>query len=557
MKKSLLSALFAVFAVVAFGQSNFGKDYFGIGAYTKAKEYFQAQLASAPAESNYYLGEIAWHEGSPADALAFYEKGLAADPQYAFNLVGKGKTMLKENQKAAEVLFATALKSNKKNPEMQIAIARAYYENGMVDIAKAKIEVARKAKKNASCVFILEGDMFADKEKWGDAAGKYEQALYFDPANVVAAVKSAAVYESTNPSFSVEKLNTLLTAHPDYTILYRNLGRAYNAVGNYKLAIENFVKYYGEGECALEDIYRLASAYYFYYQYDKSIVLLDKGLAVQPDNFVFNRLRMYSASKTKDPNGLQYADKFFALKGNVITEDYTAYANILASAGKINEALEQYNKVLSSGSVKPETYRDLAPIYTKMGDHVKAAEMYQKCIEMAGGADVAEGMDFYSLGRSWYAAGQAAKADTLSAEKQKLALEYLGKADSAFVIVGQKSPESYIGPLWRGHTNSVLDPETKTALAKPFYEDAMAKMEKRIAEGDNVAKYRRDLIICYNYEAYYYFMKEDKANASIFCNKILAIDPNNAQAKAILEQFNPPAAPVKVVKKATSKPAAK
>jgi tetratricopeptide (TPR) repeat protein len=555
MKKHVITAFFALLATVVSAQSNFGKDYFGIGEYTKAKEYFESQLATAPAESNYYLGEIARAEGKTDAAMAYYDKGIAADALYPLNFIGKGSIILKTNQKEAELIFSTTLKKNKKNAEVNVAIARAYYQAGLRALVPIKLEIARKVAKKSPLLYIFEGDMLVAEEKNGEAAGKYEQAIYFDPTNTVAALKYAEVYALINEEAAIAKVTPVIAAHPDYTVAYRTLGRVYNSVGKYKSAIESFVKYYGDGQCDSEDLPRLASAYYFTDQFAQSVVLLDQALAKDSMNFVLNRLRMYNAAKTKDPLGVSIATRFFSIQGSTfIDKDYAAYATILADAGKFPEALEQYNKVLASSAAKPETYKELATLYSQMKDHAKAAETTQKYIDMVGGIDVAEGADYYSMGRSWYLAAQSIAKDSTDAGKL-LYKDYLVKADTAFGTVCIKSPESHIGNLWRGNANAALDPETTLGLAKPFYEKSLALLQKKLDNGTAMTNsMRKDMITIYRYLAWFYYVKLDKDNAILYCNKILELAPDNVDAKSLIESYNPPAP--KVVTKKVKKSAA-
>jgi tetratricopeptide (TPR) repeat protein len=549
MKKHVITAFFALLVTAVSAQSNFGKDYFGIGEYTKAKEYFEAQLSTTPAESNYYLGEIAKAEGKSDAAMAYYEKGIAADALYPMNFIGKGSLLLKTNQKEAELLFSSILKKNKKNADVNVAIARAYYQAGLREIVPIKLEIARKVAKKSSQLYIFEGDMLVAEEKNGEAAGKYEQAIYFDPTNTVAALKYAEVYALINEEAAIAKVTPVIAAHPDYTVAYRTLGRVYNSVGKYKSAIESFVKYYGEGQCATEDLPRLASAYYFTDQFAQSVLLLDQALAKDSMNFVLNRLRMYNAAKTKDPIGVSVANRFFSIQGSsFIDKDYAAYATILADAGKFTEALEQYNKVLSSSAAKPETYKELATLYSQMKDHAKAAEATQKYIDMVGGIDIAEGADFYSMGRSWYLAAQGLAKDSTDAGKL-LYKDYLVKADTAFGTVCIKSPESHIGNLWRGNANAALDPETTLGLAKPYYEKSLALLQKKLDSGTAMTNsMRKDLITIYRYLAWFNYVKLDKENTILYCNKILELAPDNADAKSLIDSYNPPV-PKMVMKK--------
>lgn len=536
--KNLLTALFAVLVTATYGQSSFGVDYFGFGEYRAAKKYFEAQLSQAPtAETYYYLGEIAYTEGKADDAKNFYAKGLGVDPNYMLNYIGQGKLLLKTNKKEAEVDFENALKKNKKDIGLQIAIAKAYYENGMKDLALARIELAKKYNKKSALIYTLEGDMLQADQKFGEANGKYEQAIYFDPENVIASVKNAEVYQSINPPMSIDMLKKVLAKHPDYKVLYRYLGKSYGLVGKYQDAIDTYKTFFADKDYSVDDITRFASAYYFIDNYNESIALIKEGLQLEPDNFVLNRLRMYNASKTKDTLGVTYADHFFSLStgatSSFIIQDSTTYAQVLANAGQYAKALELYQKLLIADNTHPELYKEMVTIYSKKGDNIGAAESYQKYIELVG-ADIADAMDYYQMGRSYYYAGIVMAKDSSNTVKSK---EYFLKADSIFGIVSKKAPDSYTGFLWRGNTNSAMEqwvPGTTLGLAKPYYEAAInAILAKGIASNGN----KKDLIQSYRYLGSYYYQKEDKANSSLYWNKVLELDPNNSDAIQVLDSY--------------------
>jgi tetratricopeptide (TPR) repeat protein len=549
MKKYLLTVLMALFAVVTYADNGLGKEYFGIGEYQKAKEIFEAQLSTSPAVANYYLGEIAWAEGKPDEALSFYEIGIKADPSYAFNLIGKGKVMLKNSPAQAPALFASALKKQyKKDPAANVAVVRAYFENGLkTEMTDQLIKVRKVAKKSAD-LYILEGDILMAEDKKTEAIGMYEQAIYFEPGNIVASMKVAEAYVSTQEPTSsatplaVEKLDPILKAHPEFTVAYRTYGRAYNAFGRYKQAIESFVKYYGEGNCDIEDVTRLASSYYFTDQNEKAQQILEIGLKQDPENFVYNRLRMYVASKTKDTIvGLPLAEKFFKMNGKYIDKDYASYALILADAGRFDEALAQYGKVLKENPDKPETYMELAPLYSKMNEFVKSAEAYQKYIDLLGGIDVAEGTEYYKMGIAWNKAGQALRSDSTSAGRA-LAKEYLIKADTAFGVVCAKIPDSYIGYLYRGNANFEMDSETTKGIAEPYYAKALEIILKKIENGDAASGYASNLKTIYSYMAYHFFQRDDKNNTLLYSNKLLELDPKNKLASQLIEVMKQEAA---------------
>lgn len=213
----------------------------------------------------------------------------------------------------------------------------------------------------------------------------------------------------------------------------------------------------------------------------------------------------------------------------------------LADDGNYSQSLEQYNKMISTNTAKPETYIELATLYTKIKNYAKSAETTQKYIDKIGGIDVAEGTDYYNLGRSLYNAGQVLLNES-SPTSKALAKDYLTRADNAFGVVSIKSPESYISYLWRGHANASLDPNTTLGLAKPYYEKALAIILKKVENGASISSYRKDLLNIYRYEAWYYFdIIKDKNCTILYCNKMLELDPTNNDAKSLIDSYNSPA----------------
>jgi len=539
MKKKLLFTAFltALFAVVN-AQSNFGVDYFSIGEYQKAKQYFESNVSKTPAESNYYLGEIAFAEGKMDEAKSYFDKGVAADPLYTLNQVGQGKLILKTDAKAAESLFAAALKKNKKSPVLNVTIARAYWECGLNDGAQLKLVIAKKYGKKSPLVYTLEGDMLKAENKMGEAAAKYEQALNFDTSFVVASIKCAQIYESINPNLSLEILKKVLASHPDYTIAYKGLGRTYMLNGQYLSAIEGFKAYVADGGILnVDDYIKFASCYYFTDQFELSNEEVNSAIKLDSTNFVLNRFRVWNAAKLDDAvNGLKYADYFFTLKSEIgfIPNDYMAYASILALNGLFDDALKIYDKLMETDSERPEIYKELFGVYQKMGDNVKASDTYKKFMDLTG-ADYVSSMDYFKLARSYYSAGVKLKADTTSVDNLVKAKEYLLKADSTFAIVCKMTPESYTGFIWRGHTNSSIEKVVTEGLAKPYYETAIEMINAKLAEKPGNG-YNTDLIRAYTYLGLHYLYLDDDVNSAKYWNKVLELDPTNKNAKMVLDE---------------------
>ena len=141
-KSMLLASFLFVGGVVssAFAESyTDGIEYFKSGQPDRAKIILDKTLndpSTKKAEAYFYLGEIYSGMNKLDSAGMYYDMGLQADPLYPYNSIGKGKLMLKNNKKEAEALFKAVIKSDKKNPEIYLAISKAYYENVMPEYQK-------------------------------------------------------------------------------------------------------------------------------------------------------------------------------------------------------------------------------------------------------------------------------------------------------------------------------------------------------------------------------------------------------------------------------------
>ena len=150
MKKRLLlftflinSILFSTFAVE---ESKKGIEFYKFGAMEPAKLILLDSYKNSnanKAEIGYYLGEIYFTEGKKDSASYYFKEGLAANPDYVLNEVGLAKLQLKGNPTVTEASLKKIADKNKKKTDVLVAIAKAYFQNGMNEKA---LEYTAKAK---------------------------------------------------------------------------------------------------------------------------------------------------------------------------------------------------------------------------------------------------------------------------------------------------------------------------------------------------------------------------------------------------------------------------
>lgn len=540
MRKYFLTFVIGLVATTCCLAQDMGVNYFKTGEYETAQAVFQKRLAQEPALANYYLGEIAYRTGDKAKAEAYFQAGIQADAEYPFNHVGLGKILLASNAKGAEASFSTALKGNKKNVDVLIAIADAYYVNGQNDKMQDRLNDAIKADRESPLVYEFQGDMLKDAKDPGAAAGFYEQAIHFDPNYASPYVKYAQVYAGINAPLAVERLNKVLEVYPDYTLAYKYLADISYRVGRYNEAIAAYEIFFDKGDYSLDDLTRYAASLFFKDRFEEASALIQEGIEKDPNNFVLNRLLMYSAVETKDyDKGLLQARKFFALdKGDseYIARDYMNYGKLLAKAGLFDDAVAQYELALELDPTQYAIYKEVAETFAGAGSSAMGADYYKKYIDAAG--ENAEALDFFNMGRYYYAAAGKALADTINVEAPQEAQQHLVNADSAFLVVSERIPDSHLGFIFRARTNSLQDPTADLGLARPHYEKTL---EILLAK-DDVAANKREILEVYKYLSYYHYVQfdknklpEDKEKSIEYSEKMLELDPGNAVATQLID----------------------
>ena len=194
MKQKLILSLFAAAALVASAQSQGYKDgieYYKAGQFENARTILNNTLNNTETNKSlalYYLGQVALELNEKQAAKDYFEKGIAADPNCGYNYVGLGALDLLNGQASqANDNFKKAQGLAKKDNELIVAIARAYYNADPVkyanDIEKTLNKARKSSKYQEPSIYILEGDMLADNKDWGNAAGKYEMAITYDKEN--------------------------------------------------------------------------------------------------------------------------------------------------------------------------------------------------------------------------------------------------------------------------------------------------------------------------------------------------------------------------------------
>ncbi len=390
MKIKLFLSLLLAGGLVASAQTQGYKDgieYYKAGQYDNARTILERTLNDANTDkalANYYLGQVALTKGDKALAQSFFDKGLAIDPSNGFNYVGKGAlALLNGDEKSAEDNFKEAQKLAKKNPEVIVAIARAYYNADPVkydkEIQKYIAKAHKDSKNRAPSIYILEGDMLSDKSEYGPAAAKYEQAITFDPSNSEGYVKFANAYFNVNKDFGMKKLEELLEKQPNSAMAQRELAEKYFLADHWKKASNLYGKYIQNPNHFPEDKARYAVLLYWGENYPESLNIANELLKEEPSNFLMQRVRFLDQKAMGQyAEAVDNAAKFFSSNpdGNFTANDYITYAEALSGLGQDSLAVIQYEAAVQRFPENGDLLKTLSSAYSQAKEYAKSADAY-------------------------------------------------------------------------------------------------------------------------------------------------------------------------------------
>lgn len=439
------------------------------------------------------------------------------------------KGLIKTNPEQAEDLAKDLTKGkNKKNVALMIAISRAYLDAGNIEEAEKYQGKAQSANKEEGDVWVLKGDIEVIKKDAGKASSSYQTAIRFDPQCGEAYLKLADIYRGSSPTEAINRLIEMKKAVPADSLKANRMIANINYSNNkMKEAANAYLTFINTPLATETDQIRCAFALFMDHNFEKSLEIVNKGLQGNGRHAGFNRLAMYNYTDLKRyTEAEQAANAFFneSDSAKFTLLDYRYYGILMNAVKNYDKAAEAYTKALAEDSTNVDLWKELATAYENGQKYPDAVKTYKKYYDMLDDDQKLNALQ--DLGTLYYTWGTSTDTINTTAEQRSAALQ---EADTVFAQVIERTPDSYTPKLYRARVRMAMDPETTEGLAKPYYEALMTALE-----ANKDPKYNPYLIECYRYLGYFYYLKQDMKQME-YWNKILAIDPNNAVAKAVLE----------------------
>lgn len=511
--------------------------------FEKASEAFISLIQREPTNGDHYffyaenifrqeLLDSTFKSPDLDSAKMVYEIGLQKNPGNPLNYVGVGKVLWYQGKSAeAKKKFfdavqiispanKTATFTGKQKAMVYAKIAECYTKAKSKDVQEAinLLNKALKEDKDNPEILILVGDATLEQNP-GDASQailQYKKAYDLDKKSCKALLRIGQLYNrARNLTEAVKNYDEAIKVDPNFAPAYREKAEAFYRGKQYETAILNYKKYLelnsGSGSAKV----RYASFLFLTKKYSDAITAI-QDIQKQNANIIFlYRLLAYSYFEMGNCNdGLVAIEQFFgkASQKKILASDYEYYGKLLSSCKKDSLAVEKLKMAIQQDTSKPELNGDLGSAYMKMKKYPEAIEAYNRKIK--GGKNV-DANDYYSLGRAY------------------LYNKQCGKADTAFMQIVTLRPDIALGYYWRARANACMDSDSKKGLAKPFYEEFLAKTKP-----EEIEKSKNNMVEANEYLGYQSMLQKDYAKAKCIYQKLSEIDPKNEKAKKALADPN-------------------
>lgn len=537
-----------------------GKKFMYYEKYKSAKGVFEKLVAANPnnLDAVYWLGQSMIQADATNDiagAKALYQKTLMNNSSSPLLLAGMGHIELLEGKKQdARNRFETALSlTQSKNAAVLNAIgfANVNATDGDADYAVQKLQLATTLKNMKDPdVFVNLGDAYKKLTDGGKAQTAYESALALNPNYARASYRIGKIYQTQGPNqeeIYMRYYNEATAKDAAYGPVYENLYQYYYATNVGKSA-EYLEKYLANTDDDPKNCFYRASMKYAQGLFAEAITKSDECIKADGANPYPNLfgLKAYAYNKLNDSVNAKASFQTYFQKQvpeKIKPTDLKTYAEVLLKfPGNDSLAGTYVDKAVLADSTevgKIALLKSMAVNFETQKRFKEAADWYSKILSVK---KEPKKTDLYNAGYNYFRSG-----------------DYTSSIN-AFNIYSQKFPDDPFGYYMNGKANWAIDSTMAQGAANPDFQKAI-----EVGLKDSV-KYKAQLIGSYKYFIVYSVYKKDKAAALSYCDKVLALDPADAETvsnKAAIESMNfnapvpkPKQAPA-AAKPANGKPAEK
>lgn len=504
-----------------------------------ARETFEKILAGNPnnIDAVYWLGQTLLKDRDTAGAKGVYQKALGTNGNAPLLLAGMGQLELMEGKKDdARQRFETAInltKGKDANVLNAVALANVAAKDGDAQYAIDKLNQATQIKgfKDPN-TYIIMGDAYRKLVDGGNAVISYNKALTLDPKNAEAKNKIGKIYlTQNNPDYFLPAFEESVTLDPAYAPTYYELFyywyfRDVNKAGLY---LDKYIANTDQGPNIdyLKTDYTYAKGDFAGAKTSAQNLISQFGEKVNPRMY---RMIAYTSDTLGDAATAKTAMNTFlskAPKEDVLPADYLELAKINSKLpGSEQEAFANFQTAIqmdTANANKIKYIQQAAALAKKQGNRKEEANWLGMAYQMD--KDPSQ-TDLYNWGMAHYQAANYLTADSIFCN-----------------LYESKYPDQIYGYLWCARAKQAQDTTMENGLAVDAYKTLADK-----ALALDSGKFKSQSIAANFYLVQYYNdIKKDKESALAYLDKVLQVDPANADALRVKE----------ILSKAAKQPASK
>lgn len=475
-------------------------------------------------------------------ALPLVREALTIDNKNAaIHIIAGDIYLLKNNASLAIKNYNNAQDVDLKSPIANMKIGNIYLKSKNLTVAIPYFEQAIALDKNYAPAYRELGQLYSMAGRFKESKANFETYLTLTNQNIPAKIRYVnALFYSKSYADVIKNVEDILAVDKSRTYLYRLAGYSNYELKNYAEALRYMDKMFAELPAD-----RLLKKDYIYYSriimkknegYSKLLDALDKANA--------------ELAKVKNKNE--------ALKGTAKEKEKVAEEPYLAKVAEIQTQVDAVAKEL------PKAYEAYEKAITFDKEDLNLNLIQEKAASLYQHRRYSEAADNW---RRLIAKGRNSDENYLQIGKAYYQGKEYDNAEQTFKELQSKSPNYIPAYLWDANNAAMKDPDSKLGIAKEKFKALLAKAANDSvknaedmfnalrflgADAINAKKYdeakayytrianldpnNKDYQVKAYSSMYYMYMEmNDLGKALESSNKILAIDPNNAQAKSSIQ----------------------
>ena len=463
------------------------------------------------------------------------------------------QTLHKYTAHISDTLAEHMVKKHKNDPELCVALARAYFRDREIKRAHNYLERALKIKPGYGSAYTAYGDIEYYYQRIDSAVYYYDKAIKSDPAYTKSYAKYAKIVGKTDPEKAVAVLQQAKKYDPNYPADVESASVWFSAegVGN-ETQLAKTIEHFENADTMKMSKYDLgnyALAQWMSQNYNRSLEICNYGLSRYPGFLTLARVRFYDEMGRKNYEGAEEAVNYLFNKVDSVDEksyisrDYLNYAALYLTRNDMDNAARQIAKLYTCNDDDAMEMREasnqLMLDYTsqleKENKYAESEQAWKTFISKARPQDLDNSYYYYQLSESYRKHIIALDKSSDATDKQTEIHRVADLLDGTYADLQTKYPKfeaELVAYLRAANQRQFEDDQFTAGVAMPYYNRVIEIIEPLPEKTQRQLTY---LSGSYDYMAIYYFYHDDAPKAMTYAKRVLNIDPNNSNAQKIID----------------------